>query len=441
MLPPHRRKDISHPVPDLSDRYQEALKAHRLPGLSLGGDTIFPNYEGYSLLNIPSSICQLLGAPGFGAGALLPELLAPFEKGVRRVILVLIDALGFLRFQQWLAEGAAGAWRPLMQDGLLAPLTSIVPSTTSAALTSLWTGVSAAAHGIAGYELWLKEYGLVANMITHSPMSFQNEAGSLSKAGFQPEQFVQLPTLGTHLASNGVCTYAFQHHSILRSGLSRIFFSKEVEPVGFNTMADLWITLRQLIEARPSERQYIWLYWGEVDHYSHLYGPDDPRPAAEFEVFGETMQRLFLKSLDPTIRKDTLLILTADHGQISTQKDPHYDLKNHPNLLRRLHIQPTGENRLAYFYIRPGQVEAVRESLERTWPNQFFLLEPSYAVQAGLFGPGPNHPHLLDRLGDLMVISRGNAYLWWSDKENILIGRHGALTPEEMIIPFLAVRI
>jgi len=52
-------------------------------------------------------------------------------------------------------------WKRLEQQGLLAPLTSIVPSTTAAALTSLWTGRSAAEHGIAGYELWLKEYGIV----------------------------------------------------------------------------------------------------------------------------------------------------------------------------------------------------------------------------------------------------------------------------------------
>jgi hypothetical protein len=135
------------------------------------------------------------------------------------------------------------------------------------------------------------------------------------------------------------------------------------------------------------------------------------------------------------------LILTADHGQIDTPPDPYYDLRSHPNLLRRLHILPTGENRLAYLYIRPGQTEAVREYLERTWPNQFILVDSAYAAEAGLFGPGPHHPALLDRTGDIIAIARGGAYLWWHAKENLLMGRHGGLHPDEMLVPFLAARL
>jgi hypothetical protein len=58
-----------------------------------------------------------------------------------------------------------------------------------------------------------------------------------------------------------------------------------------------------------------------------------------------------------------------------------------------------------------------------------------------LFGPGEAHPRLYERLGDLILIPHRNAYLWWADKENILLGRHGGLHPDEMLVPFLAVRL
>jgi hypothetical protein len=58
-----------------------------------------------------------------------------------------------------------------------------------------------------------------------------------------------------------------------------------------------------------------------------------------------------------------------------------------------------------------------------------------------LFGPGQPHPLLSERLGDLMVLSRGSAYLWWADKENILIGRHGGMSADEMLVPFLAAKL
>lgn len=104
-------------------------------------------------------------------------------------------------------------------------------------------------------------------------------------------------------------------------------------------------------------------------------------------------------------------------------------------------MMPSGENRLAYFFIRPGQVEAVREYLERTWPNQFSIIDPVYAAQTGLFGSGEMHPRLYERLGDILVIAHGDAYLWWHEKENILIGRHGGLHPEEMLVPFVGMSL
>jgi hypothetical protein len=83
----------------------------------------------------------------------------------------------------------------------------------------------------------------------------------------------------------------------------------------------------------------------------------------------------------------------------------------------------------------------VREYVERTWPGQFAVLEPGYAVQCGLFGPGEPHPRLAERLGDLIVAARGSAYLWWDEKENKMLGRHGGLSPEEMLVPFVAGRL
>ena len=427
-------------APDYESNQIRNLHEFRLPGLDLGGDFLYPDYVGRSILNVPAAICRLLEVPEMGAEAVAYEPVYALGKNVQRVILVLMDALSLHRLQRWMSDGTAVIWQALAQGGMLAPLTSITPSTTSAALTSLWTGQSAAVHGIIGYEMWLKEYGVVANMIVHAPNSFQNDAGSLAKAGFTPEGFMPLATLGPHLAAHGVQTYAFQHRSIAHSGLSQMFL-KDASVRAFNTAADLWVNLRQLVESRRNERMYVWVYWSEVDHFSHIYGPDDERTAAEFAGFSEAFQRSFLHRLSPALRADTLLVLLADHGQISTSPDPYYELSNHPSLLRRLHILPSGENRLAYLFIRPGQGEAAREYVERTWPNQFAWLDPAYALAAGLFGPGPAHPRLMDRLGECVLVARSNAYLWWSEKKNHMLGRHGGLHPEEMLVPFLAARL
>ncbi len=416
------------------------IKSYRLQGLSLSPDFVHPDYQGGSILNLPSSICQSLGAGPFGAVPLRPDLTVAASDNVRRVILVLVDALSLDRLQRWIADGTAPVWSRLAEQGRLAALTSIAPSTTAAALTSLWTGRSPAEHGIVGYELWLKEYGVVSNMITHSPMSFGNDAGSLARAGFIPEQFLDLPTLGHHLAASGIRSYALQHRSIIHSGLSQMYF-KDVSLHGFFTSAELWVNLRHLVESNPRQKQYFWVYTGQIDHFSHYYHPDDERVAAELGDFSWAFEQQFLDKLSPALREGTLILLTADHGMIATEKSARYDLRNHPDLTRLLHIMPTGENRLAYLFIRPGQTEQVVTYFDQTWPGQFSFIYPVEAVEKGLFGPGTPHLRLSDRLGDLIVAAHNDAYLWWADKENPLIGRHGGLSAEEMIVPLLSVML
>jgi hypothetical protein len=425
-------------MPDTRNDILARLRAHRLPGLDLGRDFLYPYYQGYSILNVPSTICKWLGVPALGAGPLAEEIIAALDQSFRRVVLVLMDALGYQRFVHWLEQyPALAVWHSLAEQGGLTPITSIIPSTTSSALTSLWSGRSPSEHAITGYEMWMKEYGIVVNTIQHKPISYKGGAGGLERAGFKPESFLSFPTLGEHLLMHGVKTYALQHHSIAASGLSRMLM-KEVQVQMFYSAADLWINLRQLLESSSGERFFAWVYWSEVDTFGHFYGPDDERVAAEFILFSHAMQQFFLGRLSHALRKDTLLILTADHGQLVTQPNAYYELRNHPALTRRLHILPAGENRLAYLYIRPGQTEAVREYLERTWPNQFTVIESAYAAGNGLFGPGKQHPSLLDRLGDYLAVARNDAYLWWANKENELYGRHGGLHPDEMLVPFLA---
>jgi predicted AlkP superfamily pyrophosphatase or phosphodiesterase len=427
----------------MREQYLETLaniKSHRLQGLQLGDGQIHPNYGGCSILNLPASICTWLGAPALGAAPLDQRIMTALANEYQTVILILMDALSLERFLRWEKEGLLPVWSKLIEKGVFSPLTSITPSTTAAALTSLWTGSSAAEHGIVGYEMWLKEYGMVINSILHSPMSFKGEANSLSKTGFKPETFIKPKLLGSHLSENGVQVSAFQHHSISASGLSRMLL-RGVNRQPFHSHSELWVNLRRELESNPAQRKYIWIYWGEVDYMSHNYGPDDVRTLDEFRRFSATFEELFLSQLNPTTGKETLLILLADHGQIRSQPDPHYDLMNHPNLVRRLHIMPTGENRLMSLFPRPGQSEAVREYIERTWPKQFLVIDPVLAVERGLFGPGNLHPNLYDRLGDMLVVALGEAYLWWTPVADHQLGRHGGLSSAEMLVPFLAVEL
>ena len=399
---------------------------------------VLPRYHGQSVLNILPSVANLFGLPDFQHPVIREELLSPLQKKPQNIILILLDALAFHRLDTWLAEEKGLGWHTLRDQGIYAPLTSICPSTTSAAITSYWTDSAAVEHGVMGYEMWLKEYGVTANMIEHKPITYRSRSGGLALAGFDPETFLPVRSIANRLMERSIQVHAFQHFAIINSGLSQMFMGQAVRhPIA--TPQDLWISIRELLESEPSTRKYVWAYWGQLDGTSHLHGPDSERARAEFLNFSRSFDAYFLNELDRNLKDDTLVILTADHGQIGT--DPgadQYDLSNHPLFTEMLHLLPTGENRLAYLHVKPGMVDRVKEYIQESWPQEFEVIDTKTALQADLFGPGKEHPALYDRLGDLIVAARGKAYWWWGQKPNPLIGRHGGLSPQEMLVPFLA---
>lgn len=413
-------------IPDLLP----TLINHRLNGLDAGEDIVYPHYAGRSLVNLPSSIAHWLGAAPLGAAPLAEPYLSAFGGGTfKHVILLLVDGLGLNFFQRYLHTSP---WAHMMPDASLLPITSILPSTTSAALTTLWTGRTPAEHGVLGYEVWLREYSMIANLILHSPAAFYGDVGGLKRGGFDPETFLPVPVLAPHLAQYGIKTFSSQHSAIARSGLSTML-QGGAELLPYRTMNDAWVTLQAVLESNRNARTYSWVYWGDLDELSHRYGPDDERVQLEYATFSLVLER-FLSSLRKQGRGDTLFLMTADHGHLSTPRLPAYDLNNHPEMNACLVMVPSGEARLPYLYIRPGREEQLKNYIEQTWPGKFRIFRSEELLQSGVFGENP-YARTLERLGDWVVVPQDNAYWWWPNRENPLLGRHGGLNTIEMLVP------
>jgi predicted AlkP superfamily pyrophosphatase or phosphodiesterase len=432
-------------MPDLRSTLLPFLTDHRLEGLNLGDGLVYPNYAGYALSNIPASIPGWLGLdtelpqPPL-AGEILQHTHGPYQN----VILFLVDGLGLLNLQQMLERiddyPVLTAWPRLLDQGLLASLTSIALSTTSAALTSLWTAAAPSQHGVLAYEMYLKEFGVTANMILHSAAMFSGDVGGLARAGFVPQNFLPVQRLGEQLDTEGVGTYAFQHASIARSGLSTMLLGgAEVAP--FKNLSDLWVSMEALLKWRDGKRTYTYAYWGDLDELAHRYGPQDERVVMEFTTFTIGFER-FMRRLRGLNTGKTLVLVTADHGLIHTPVDPALDLQRHPEFLEHLSMLPSGEARVPILYIRPRHEAVVQEYAAQAWPGRFPLVNSQQALAAGLFGPLPAYHRVTERLGDWLVIPQGNDYLWWDTrKENTMLGRHGGFSQEEMLIPLMGFEV
>ncbi|MCA1954079.1 MAG: alkaline phosphatase family protein [Anaerolinea sp.] len=413
------------------------LKAHRLSGLDLGADVVYPAYAGASLANLPASLCHWLGVPTFGTAPLAEPWLSAVGGPFRHVLLLLVDGLGLDFFLQ---RAAQDSWAEILDGpGMVAPLTSVVPSTTSAALTTLWTGQPPATHGVVGYEVWLKEYGMIANLITHAAASSPGDVGGLRRTGFDPLTFLPVPTLAPHLVQHDVHCVACQHHSIAHSGLSTMLQSG-CELLPFRNLSDLWVNVLQHLAEAAQQPSYTWMYWGDLDELSHRYGPTDERVELEYQAFARSLAQ-FVRRLRKRGRGDTLFLITADHGHLHTPKQAQYDLKNHPQMMDCLVMVPSSEARLPFLFVRPGYEERLQRYIAETWPGQFQLRRGTDLLAAGLFGEGEIYARVRDRIGDWVAVPSGNAYWWWANRENPLQGRHGGVSEIEMLTPLIGLVI
>lgn len=417
----------------------EKYRRHALPGIPRGAGQIHPFYDGYSIANLPAGICAWLGCPLPSTRPLAAEFSGVFTANYRHVIFILVDGLGWDSLQSFRESERAPAWEALLRGGQLLPLTSVAPSTTSAALTTLWTARQPAEHGIIGYEMFLKEFGLIANIILQSVSSFIGENGSLARAGFDPLAFLPVPTLGSHFLSSGIRAFALQPEPINGSGLSQMLL-KDVQTLPYHNLEALWALAEDIQTNYKHSRTYTYIYWGELDTLSHQVGPGDRQVRQKWGDFARGLAA-FVRGWQGRAGRDTLLLLSADHGQIPTEIQADYDLRNHPGLVSHLVMLPSGEGRLPFLFVKPGHAGKVEACLAGKWGDRFQMAPAQKVLASGLLGDRPPCAETVERLGQYVVFPRGNAYWWWVNKENRLHGRHGGLSGEEMLVPFFALEI
>ena len=136
-----------------------------LTGFPNSPDILLPNYDGFGLANLTPSISRWLGGPELSAPVFSDAILDQFAPKYKRVVLLLVDALGYNQLTSLMEQGQADFWKRNLAKGNLFPITSISPSTTASALTTIWTGTTPLEHGIIGYEMWVKS--IVLNFYTN----------------------------------------------------------------------------------------------------------------------------------------------------------------------------------------------------------------------------------------------------------------------------------
>ncbi|MCC6175170.1 MAG: alkaline phosphatase family protein [Chloroflexi bacterium] len=431
------------------------------------GSIDLPRYDGGSLLNLPATICAALGVPPPTDAPPLDPAMLPLAllQDVRSVILIVVDGLGHdlltrsLRSQRDgerrpVGERSLGPWLVAGQHGeagvAATSITSVFPSSTVPALTTLNTGLPPSQHGLMGWWLYLEELGEPAETVRWGPAAGRGSYAQWEHGGYDPAAFFGHQTLHQHLRRHGVAPFVVSPADHRDSAFSMMTFAG-ASFLGYRATSTLPLLIREGL-ARGEERQrcFVYAYWPNVDLVAHLAWLDWRSSldgvfadvAEEIAALDFALSRL-VERPDPD--GSTLVLLTADHGHVFGRRGQVLRLDLDARLLDDLICAPTGERRLVYLHARAGRTEAVRGYCQEHFGHAAHVLDPARLFAEGVFGPGQPGAASRHRAGDVVLLARDDWQFMWRfaryQRPPFLFGNHGGLDPREMEVPLLAMRV
>lgn len=335
----------------------------------------------------------------------VPRAVAEAEQST---VLLTIDGLGW---GQLVDRAALTPTISTVLEG--GPVTTVAPSTTSTALTSIASGVPPGEHGVIGYRMAID--GRVLNVLRWATPD-GDARQLLPPSGFQwHEPFGgQRPPVVTR------AEFATSGFTDAHLGGTRF--------VGYRTLGTLVAEVERLVRGGEP---FVYAYYEGVDKVAHEYGL-----RAHYDHELRWVDHLVAELLS-VLPAGTCLALTADHGQIEVG-DNLVELDN--DIRPHLSMQ-SGEGRFRWLHARPGRARQLFEAAQ-VHADTGWVVSRDQMIDEGWFGPRV-HDTARGRLGDVALVARDPvAYVDPLDSGPFsLIGRHGSLTEAEMLVPFVAATV
>jgi len=352
---------------------------------------------------------------GAWVGGIIPALLAPERPdwlaevvdGAPRVVLLVLDGFGAAAVRDH-AERL-----PVITGMAGGAITTVAPTTTSAALTSISTGAAPAEHGVVGYRM--RVGGRVLNVLRW-------QTGDREK-GPEPAQVQPLPPfLGRRIPV--VTRSEFEKTGFTIAHLRGSDFR------GWRTASALLELVRRCVDAGAP---LTYAYYDGVDKVAHEHGLHSDVYATELVLTDRLVDDLLDRLPD-----DTCLLVTADHGQVEVGPQGAVALDDD---IARLVTTYSGEGRFRTLYARAGAAAELLDACTDRYADRAWVMSRDGLFDAGHLGPGGGLT-TRSRVGD--VILAAHAPVIFTDpgqeKETKMRAQHGSLTADEVEVPLRGAR-
>lgn len=364
-------------------------------------EPVLPDFGGACLTGVVAGVApgRLEHAPSW-----VPQVL----DGASQVVLLVLDGLGWEQLQ------SRREWLPVLAQGQGGWLTSVVPSTTAVALTSLTTGLPPAQHGVVGYRVSCD--GRILNVLRWTldgrDARRQVPAGSFQRhtplAQAAPAQ-VAVVTRGEFVSTGFTAAHL---------GSTRVR--------GWYAPSGIAVQVRAALDQGS---QLVYSYYDGIDRVAHAQGVGDL-----YDAELRSVDRMVGDLLE-LLPRGAALAVTADHGQVNVGQNV---LVVGQQIMEGVEYF-SGEGRFRWLHTRAGATDDVAAAAADTYRGIAWVRTAEDMIDSGWFG-GKLANGIRSRLGDVALIPfQPVAFLDPADTgEQRQVARHGSLTKEEMLVPLLA---
>lgn len=361
-------------------------------------EPVLPDYEGACTSNIVPAI---LGDPA-DAPAWLPSEISEANQ----VVLLVLDGLGWEQFEPRRGQLAHLAAMHGQR------ITTVAPTTTATALTSISTGSTPGEHGVMGYRIAVNREVLnVLRWTTHRGDARQR---------IPPTTVARGDAFEGHRPPIVVRT-EFEHSGFSEAHLRGCRF------VGYRMPSTLATEVGRLLRGGEP---FVYAYYDGIDKVAHEYGLGEHYEA---ELAAADSLVGFLVSILPP---GACLVITADHGHLEIGNNV---LRPDSEVLSRVAFQ-SGEARFRWLHAIEGAEDELLEAATACHSDTCWVMSRDEIVSEGWFGPTVR-PDALARLGDVALVTHADvAFDEPTDTGPYdLVGRHGSMTSGEVYVPLFSI--
>ena len=308
-----------------------------------------PNYND-CLTNLSNSILKYFGCETINPT--LPDIDEILkENNSKNVLVILFDGMGSNILERNLSENS------FLRKHVLRNLHSVFPPTTTAATTSLLSGLHPSQHGWLGWDLYFKKENKIVTMFRNTIKDTDNKIkGDIPLA------------------------HKYYGYTPISKKILEKYEAYEILPFGPNPYINLNDMSNQIINlCKKTGKKLIYAYCEEPDSSSHLYGADSRDVKSIYKTINSKVESLVEKL------EDTTVIIIADHGHITSES---ITLSNYPDVFNTLKKDISIEGRACNFFIKTGMKDLFEDLFAKYFENDFILYSKKQVLEKHVFGIG-----------------------------------------------------